>query len=66
MIDMVTVGSDRTTDSGDVCNKIGTYQKALAANDNTVLSRVALPTTTIDWSIYDGTTHIEIEYRSEE
>jgi len=66
MVDMVIVGSDRTTASGDVCNKIGTYLKALAAKDNGVPFYVALPTTTIDWNIDDGIKQIEIENRSED
>ena len=66
MIDMVIVGTDRTTASGDVCNKIGTYLKALAAKDNGVPFYVALPTTTIDWTINDGVSDIKIENRSEE
>ena len=64
MIDIVIVGTDRTTSSGDVCNKIGTYQKALAAKDNDVPFYVALPSTTIDWRITDGHKEIEIENRS--
>jgi len=66
MVDMVIVGTDRTTASGDVCNKIGTYLKALAAKDNGVPFHVALPTTTIDWTINDGVNDIEIENRSED
>jgi methylthioribose-1-phosphate isomerase len=53
-VDMVVVGSDRTTAAGDVCNKIGTYLKALAASDNGVPFYAALPLSTIDWSIDDG------------
>ncbi len=53
-VDLVLVGSDRTTAAGDVANKIGTYQKALAARDNGVPFYVALPSPTIDWSIRDG------------
>lgn len=64
IIDMVIVGTDRTTASGDVCNKIGTYLKALAAKDNDVPFYVALPSTTIDWTISDGVKQIEIENRS--
>ena len=64
MIDMVIVGTDRTTANGDVCNKIGTYLKALAAKDNDVPFYVALPSTTIDWTISDGVKQIEIENRS--
>ena len=54
LIDMVIVGSDRTTANGDVCNKIGTYLKALAARDNAVPFYVALPSPTIDWTVRDG------------
>ncbi|MCX5943422.1 MAG: S-methyl-5-thioribose-1-phosphate isomerase, partial [Cyanobacteria bacterium] len=64
-VDAVIVGSDRTTRSGDVCNKIGTYLKALAAHDNGVPFYVALPGSTIDWSISDGVAEIPIEARSE-
>ena len=53
-IDMVIVGTDRTTADGDVCNKIGTYLKALAAADNDVPFYVALPSPTIDWTVHDG------------
>jgi methylthioribose-1-phosphate isomerase len=63
-VDAVIVGSDRTTSSGDVCNKIGTYLKALAAHDNGVPFYVALPASTIDWHISDGLTQIPIEARS--
>tara|TARA_B100000700_G_C15049576_1_gene859601 strand:+ start:456 stop:1547 length:1092 start_codon:yes stop_codon:yes gene_type:complete len=63
-VDLVIVGSDRTTSSGDVCNKIGTYLKALAAYDNSVPFYVALPSSTIDWSISDGIDEIPIENRS--
>lgn len=62
-VDAVIVGSDRTTASGDVCNKIGTYLKALAAHDNGVPFYVALPTSTIDWSLDDGLATIPIEER---
>ena len=54
MVDLCLVGSDRTTANGDVCNKIGTYLKALAAHDNDVPFYVALPTSTIDWNIASG------------
>jgi len=64
MIDMVIVGTDRTTANGDVCNKIGTYLKALAAHDNHVPFYVALPSPTIDWSVSDGVRQIPIEERS--
>ncbi len=62
-VDIVIVGSDRTTSSGDVCNKVGTYLKALAARDNGVPFYAALPVSTIDWSLSDGRS-IEIEERS--
>ena len=62
-VDMVIVGSDRTAANGDVCNKIGTYLKALAANDNDVPFYVALPSPTIDWSLADGK-NIPIEERN--
>ncbi|MEI9405374.1 S-methyl-5-thioribose-1-phosphate isomerase [Mesorhizobium argentiipisi] len=63
-IDMVIVGTDRTTANGDVCNKIGTYLKALAAADNDVPFYVALPSPTIDWTVADGLKEIPIEERS--
>jgi methylthioribose-1-phosphate isomerase len=63
MVDLCLVGSDRTTRSGDVCNKIGTYLKALAARDNEVPFYVCLPSTTIDWTISDGIRDIPIEQR---
>ncbi|MDH3335295.1 MAG: S-methyl-5-thioribose-1-phosphate isomerase [Rhodospirillaceae bacterium] len=63
-VDMCIVGTDRTTRTGDVCNKIGTYLKALAAHDNAVPFYVALPGTTIDWTLRDGK-DIPIEERSE-
>ncbi|HUZ65107.1 MAG TPA: S-methyl-5-thioribose-1-phosphate isomerase [Acetobacteraceae bacterium] len=62
-VDLVIVGTDRTTRSGDVANKIGTYLKALAAHDNGVPFWVALPSTTIDWTISDGVRDIPIEER---
>ena len=62
-VDMVIVGSDRTTAAGDVCNKVGTYLKALAAWDNGVPFYVALPLNTIDWSLDEGR-DIPIEERS--
>jgi len=65
-VDMVIVGSDRTTFTGDVANKIGTYLKALAANDNGVPFFVALPSSTIDWEIEDGLAQIPIEERGAE
>lgn len=64
MVDMAIVGCDRVTASGDVCNKIGTYLKALAAHDNGVPFYVALPSPTIDWTISDGVKEIPIEERS--
>ncbi|MDH4317896.1 MAG: S-methyl-5-thioribose-1-phosphate isomerase, partial [Desulfobulbaceae bacterium] len=64
-VDLCIVGTDRTTASGDVCNKIGTYLKALAAKDNKVPFYVALPGSTIDWTIDDGLTQIPIEERGE-
>ncbi len=66
LVDMVIVGSDRTTASGDVCNKIGTYLKALAARDNGVPFYVALPSPTIDFTVNDGLREIPIEQRSGE
>lgn len=63
-VDMVIVGTDRVTRTGDVANKIGTYLKALAANDNHLPFYVALPSTTIDWTIQDGLSEIPIETRS--
>jgi methylthioribose-1-phosphate isomerase len=62
-VDVCITGSDRTTGSGDVCNKIGTYLKALAAQDNGVPFYVALPHSTIDWTLSDGVTEIPIEER---
>ncbi len=63
LVDLVITGTDRTTRCGDVANKIGTYLKALAARDNDVPFYVALPSTTIDWSICDGIADIPIEER---
>jgi len=63
MVDMVITGTDRTTRRGDVCNKIGTYLKALAARDNDVPFYVALPSPTIDWTVGDGVAEIPIEER---
>jgi methylthioribose-1-phosphate isomerase len=63
LVDLVLVGSDRTTATGDVCNKIGTYLKALAAHDNGVPFYVAFPSSTIDWSLDDGRA-IPIEERA--
>lgn len=62
-VDLCLVGSDRTTASGDVCNKIGTYLKALAAFDNGVPFYVALPISSIDFSIHDGLKDITVEER---
>ena len=66
MVDLVITGTDRTTRCGDVCNKIGTYLKALAAKDNNVPFYVALPSPTIDWTISDGLSEIPIEERRAE
>jgi methylthioribose-1-phosphate isomerase len=66
MVDLCIVGTDRTTRTGDVCNKIGTYLKALAATDNAVPFYVALPSSTIDWGISDGLAEIPIEQRSDD
>ncbi len=63
-VDLVIVGTDRTTANGDVANKIGTYLKALAAKDNGVPFYVALPHSTIDWSLTDGMT-VAIEERAQ-
>ena len=65
MVDLCITGSDRTTAEGDVCNKIGTYLKALAAHDCGVPFHVALPFSTIDWSIGNGLRDIPIEQRDE-
>ena len=64
MVDLCLVGTDRTAASGDAANKIGTYLKALAARDNGVPFYVALPSTTIDWTVEDGRAEIPIEQRS--
>jgi methylthioribose-1-phosphate isomerase len=64
LVDLVIVGTDRTTAQGDVCNKIGTYLKALAARDNGVPFYVALPSSTIDWTLRNGLAEIPIEERS--
>ena len=66
MVDLAIVGTDRVTANGDVCNKIGTYLKALAAKDNGVPFYVGLPSPTIDFSISDGITEIPIEQRAAE
>jgi methylthioribose-1-phosphate isomerase len=62
-VDLCIVGTDRTTRTGDVANKIGTYLKALAAADNAVPFYVALPSSTIDWTLRDGVAEIPIEQR---
>ena len=62
-VDLCIVGTDRTTADGDVCNKIGTYLKALAARDNGVPFYVGLPHSTIDWTVRDGVKEIPIEER---
>ncbi|MCG8598075.1 MAG: S-methyl-5-thioribose-1-phosphate isomerase [Kiloniellales bacterium] len=66
LVDLVITGTDRTTGSGDVANKIGTYLKALAARDNGVPFYVALPSPTIDFTLDDGVTEIPIEQRGGE
>jgi methylthioribose-1-phosphate isomerase len=66
MVDLCIVGTDRVTARGDVCNKIGTYLKALAAHDNAVPFYVALPSPTIDFTITDGLREIPIEQRGSE
>ncbi len=66
LVDMAIVGTDRVTARGDVCNKIGTYLKALAAHDNNVPFYVALPTPTIDWTLQDGVKEIPIEERAQQ
>jgi methylthioribose-1-phosphate isomerase len=63
-VDVCLVGSDRTTATGDVANKVGTYLKALAARDNGVPFYAALPSSTIDWSLRDGLREVPIEERS--
>src|ERR1700729_2227156 len=63
LVDLVIVGTDRVTANGDVCNKIGTYLKALAARDNDVPFYVALPSPTIDFKVADGLAEIPIEER---
>jgi len=64
-VDLCLVGTDRTTAAGDVCNKIGTYLKALAAHDNGVPFYVALPSSSIDWNITHALGQIPIEQRSD-
>ena len=66
LVDCCVVGSDRTTIAGDVCNKIGTYLKALAAHDNQIPFFVALPVSSIDFSLSDGVREIPIEERASE
>jgi methylthioribose-1-phosphate isomerase len=66
MVDLIIVGTDRTTLAGDVANKIGTYLKALAAKDNDVPFYVALPSSSFDWKLRDGLKQIPIEERSAE
>lgn len=63
MVDIVITGTDRTTYTGDVANKIGTYLKALAAHDNNIPFYVALPSSTFDWKMRDGVAEIPIEER---
>ncbi|HFA48654.1 MAG TPA: S-methyl-5-thioribose-1-phosphate isomerase [Bacteroidetes bacterium] len=65
MVDMVIVGTDRTTRTGDVGNKIGTYLKALAAHDNGIPFYIGAPSSSIDWSLRDGLKEIPIEMRNE-
>jgi len=65
-VDLCIVGTDRTAANGDVCNKIGTYLKALAAKDNGIPFYVALPSPTIDWRIADGLREIPIEQRADD
>ena len=65
-VDAVVVGTDRTTYTGDVANKIGTYLKALAARDNGIPFYVALPSSSFDWNIRDGVREIPIEERASE
>ncbi len=65
-VDIAITGTDRVTAQGDVCNKIGTYLKALAAKDNNVPFYVALPSTTIDFTVSDGVAEIPIEQRGPE
>ncbi|PZV09099.1 MAG: S-methyl-5-thioribose-1-phosphate isomerase [Leptolyngbya sp.] len=66
LVDLAIVGTDRTTRQGDVANKIGTYLKALAAHDNGVPFYVALPSSTLDWTLRDGVKEIPIEQRSQD
>ncbi len=64
-VDLAIVGADRVTATGDAANKIGTYLKALAAKDNGVPFWVAVPSTTIDWTVTDGVRDIPIEQRNQ-
>ena len=66
MVDMCIVGTDRTTYTGDVANKIGTYLKALAAKENNIPFYVALPSSSFDWKIRNGVDEIPIEQRGDE
>jgi methylthioribose-1-phosphate isomerase len=66
LVDLCLVGADRVTRRGDAANKIGTYLKALAAADNHLPFYVALPSSTIDWTLADGVQEIPIESRSED
>jgi methylthioribose-1-phosphate isomerase len=66
MVDLVIVGTDRTTFTGDVANKVGTYLKALAAKDNNVPFYAALPSSSFDWKLRDGLKDIPIEERGAE
>ena len=66
LVDLVITGTDRTTHTGDVANKIGTYLKALAAKDNDIPFYVALPSSSFDWEIEDGVAEIPIEQRGEQ
>jgi methylthioribose-1-phosphate isomerase len=65
-VDVCLVGADRVTSQGDVCNKIGTYLKALAAKDNAIPFYAAVPHSTIDWTLSDGVAEIPIEERDHE
>ncbi len=66
LVDLVIVGSDRTTCTGDVCNKIGTYKTALAAKDNDIPFYAAFPSSSIDWTLKNGLNEIPIEERDAE
>jgi methylthioribose-1-phosphate isomerase len=66
LVDLCLVGADRVTRRGDAANKTGTYLKALAAADNRLPFYVALPSSTIDWTLHDGVREIPIESRSED